>query len=129
MQRRKFLGSSLAMGMFLTDGKAQSERELEAGGTGSTAYALDVTVERKRPGHYRDILPQLSQPQHGRLADPGSACAVGLSVSDVESRHRSGLRPLGSLREESRSLRHRQSGRIGLLDGRLGMGLSGAFQG
>ena len=50
MQRRKFLGSSLAMGMFLTDGKAQSERELEAGGTGSTAYALDVTVERKRPG-------------------------------------------------------------------------------
>ena len=50
MQRRNFLGSSLAAGMFLTDGTARSERELEAGGTGSTAYALDVTVERKRPG-------------------------------------------------------------------------------
>jgi LmbE family N-acetylglucosaminyl deacetylase len=50
MQRRNFLGSSLAAGMFLTDATAQSERELEAGGTGSTAYALDVTVERKRPG-------------------------------------------------------------------------------
>ena len=50
MQRRNFLGSSLAAGMFLTDGTAQTEPELQAGGTGSTAYALDVTVERKRPG-------------------------------------------------------------------------------
>jgi hypothetical protein len=46
MQRRKFL----AEGMFLTDGTAQSEHELEASGTGSTASALDVTVERKRAG-------------------------------------------------------------------------------
>src|SRR5580765_154757 len=50
MQRRKFLGSSFAAGMFLQDGAAQSERELEASGTGSTAYKLDVTVERKRLG-------------------------------------------------------------------------------
>jgi LmbE family N-acetylglucosaminyl deacetylase len=50
MQRRKFLGSSFAAGTFLQDGTAQSERELEASGTGSTAYKLDVTVERKRPG-------------------------------------------------------------------------------
>src|SRR5678815_3014724 len=50
MRRRKFLGSSLAAGVFLTDGTAQSERELETSGTGGTAYALDVTVERKRPG-------------------------------------------------------------------------------
>src|SRR5690348_2955452 len=50
MQRRKFLGSSVAAGVFLADGTSQTERELQAGGTGSTAYTLDVTVERKRSG-------------------------------------------------------------------------------
>jgi LmbE family N-acetylglucosaminyl deacetylase len=47
MQRRQFLGQSLAGGALF----AQSpERERQAGGTGSTSYELEVTIERKRPG-------------------------------------------------------------------------------
>ncbi len=178
MHRRKFLGSSLAAGMFLTDGTAQSERELEVGGTGSTAYALDVTVERKRPGKphkgkvlaaiqpHCDDIPIFAGGTVLKLLDEGytgvlitmsndSMAGEGASVGDivlknerdtVEMARRLGVTetfflnypnhnmdgwPIleSSLREKSRSLRHGQSGRIGLLDGRLGMGLSGAFQG
>ena len=44
MDRRHFLGSS---GAFFA---GQEEREVEAGGTGSVAYKVDVTVEKKQSG-------------------------------------------------------------------------------
>lgn len=49
MQRRRFLTNSFAAGM-LQAGGAQREHETEAGGTGSTAYAMNVYLERKLPG-------------------------------------------------------------------------------
>ena len=41
MQRRQFLGSPAAL---------FAERELQAGGTGSTSYTVEVTIERRQPG-------------------------------------------------------------------------------
>src|SRR5258708_1343016 len=47
MERRQFIG---AAGALLAAGPAQAQRELQAGGTGSTAYSADVSIERKQPG-------------------------------------------------------------------------------
>jgi len=49
MRRREFLGRSVTAG-FATGGAAQAQRELQAGGTASTSYAADATVEVKHPG-------------------------------------------------------------------------------
>src|SRR5262245_7994187 len=52
MERRDFLGRSIAGGMMLGQAAAQqpAEREYEAGGTGSTAYTLEVTIDKRREG-------------------------------------------------------------------------------
>jgi len=47
MERRQFIG---AAGALLAAGPAQAQRELQAGGTGSTGYSADVSIERKQPG-------------------------------------------------------------------------------
>jgi LmbE family N-acetylglucosaminyl deacetylase len=47
MDRRHFLGSTAAGASQLA---AQQEREMEAGGTGSTSYAVNVVVDRNRSG-------------------------------------------------------------------------------
>jgi LmbE family N-acetylglucosaminyl deacetylase len=47
MNRRSFLGSSAVLGSALAPPQA---REVEAGGTGSTAYTVDVVVDRKQSG-------------------------------------------------------------------------------
>src|SRR5919107_804135 len=47
MDRRHFLGSTAAAASQLA---AQQERETEAGGTGSTSYAMNVVVDRKQSG-------------------------------------------------------------------------------
>jgi len=47
MERRQFMG---AAGSLLAAGPAQTQKELEAGGTGSTSYAVPVSIERKQPG-------------------------------------------------------------------------------
>lgn len=47
MERRQFMG---AAGSLLAAGPVQAQRELEAGGTGSTSYAVPVSIERKQPG-------------------------------------------------------------------------------
>lgn len=49
MPRREFPGGTVAPGISAT-GAAQDERELEAGGTGSTSYTVDVTIERRQRG-------------------------------------------------------------------------------
>jgi LmbE family N-acetylglucosaminyl deacetylase len=49
MRRREFLGSSVSAGIIAGSG-AQAPRELQAGGTGSTAYTVEVTIERPQPG-------------------------------------------------------------------------------
>lgn len=49
MRRREFLGSSVSAGL-LTAGAEKTQRELQAGGTASTSYGVDVTIERQRPG-------------------------------------------------------------------------------
>lgn len=49
MRRRDFLGSSVSAGI-LAGSAAQSQRELQADGTASTSYTVDVTIERQRPG-------------------------------------------------------------------------------
>ncbi len=54
--RREFLGGSVAAG-FLGGGGGQSQRELQAGGTGSTSYTVEVTIER----------PQSGQPHKGKV--------------------------------------------------------------
>src|SRR5215467_10520296 len=50
MQRRKFLGRSLTAGILLTDTTAPIQRELQSGGTGSTSYTFEVSVQRKQAG-------------------------------------------------------------------------------
>jgi LmbE family N-acetylglucosaminyl deacetylase len=50
MDRREFIGKSVAAGMVRGGPAAQAQREPEAGGTGSTSYSVDVTIERKQPG-------------------------------------------------------------------------------
>ena len=63
MQRRTFLERSLAGGILLGQsaataqlpsptppGQPAGEREPQAGGTGNTSYAVDVTIERRREG-------------------------------------------------------------------------------
>jgi LmbE family N-acetylglucosaminyl deacetylase len=47
MERRQFIG---AAGALLAAGPAQAQKELQAGGTGNTAYTADVSIERKQPG-------------------------------------------------------------------------------
>jgi LmbE family N-acetylglucosaminyl deacetylase len=47
MERRQFMG---AAGSLLAAGPVQAQRELEAGGTGSTSYAVPVSIERRQPG-------------------------------------------------------------------------------
>ncbi|MDQ2901047.1 MAG: PIG-L family deacetylase [Acidobacteriota bacterium] len=47
MKRRGFIG---AAGSLLAAGPVSAEKELEAGGTGSTSYAVDVAIDRKQPG-------------------------------------------------------------------------------
>ncbi len=48
MRRRDFIGESLSAGALL--GAPQAPRELVAGGTGSTSYSVEVTIERPQPG-------------------------------------------------------------------------------
>jgi LmbE family N-acetylglucosaminyl deacetylase len=48
MERRQFIGAASAL---LAAGPAQAQKELQAGGTGSTAYTADVSIERKQPGN------------------------------------------------------------------------------
>ncbi len=47
MERRQFIGAASAL---LAAGPAQAQKELQAGGTGSTAYTADVSIERKQAG-------------------------------------------------------------------------------
>ena len=47
MERREFLGAALLAG---GQASGQPAREAEAGGTGSTSYAVNVTIERKAGG-------------------------------------------------------------------------------
>ncbi len=47
--RREFLSGSAAAG-FMGGGAGQSQRELQASGTGSTSYTVEVTIERQQPG-------------------------------------------------------------------------------
>jgi len=54
MERRKFMG---AAGSLLAASPVQAQKELEAGGTGSTSYTVPVTVERKQSG----------KPHHGKV--------------------------------------------------------------
>ena len=49
MRRRDFLANSLSAGMLL-EGNAEEQRELQAGGTGSASYSVEVTIERPQPG-------------------------------------------------------------------------------
>ena len=49
MRRREFLGGSVSAGI-LAGSAAQAQRELQAGGTGSTAYTVEVTIERRQSG-------------------------------------------------------------------------------
>src|SRR5215470_15344803 len=49
MERRHFIGAASGL-LAAGQAQAQAQRELQAGGTGSTAYTTDVTVERKRAG-------------------------------------------------------------------------------
>jgi hypothetical protein len=46
MRRREFLGGSVSAGI-LAGSIAQAQRELQADGTGSTAYTVEVTIERR----------------------------------------------------------------------------------
>ena len=50
MHRRQFVESALSSGMLLGAAAPQAQREPEAGGTGSTSYSVNVTIERKQPG-------------------------------------------------------------------------------
>ena len=50
MRRRQFLESSLAAGILPSPQAPSSPRELQAGGTGGTSYAVDLTIERARAG-------------------------------------------------------------------------------
>ena len=47
MERRHFLAGA---GALMAGRQAEAQKEAEAGGTGSTAYTMDVTIERKRAG-------------------------------------------------------------------------------
>jgi LmbE family N-acetylglucosaminyl deacetylase len=49
MRRREFLGGSVSAGILAGSG-AQARRELQAEGTASTAYKVDVTIERQQSG-------------------------------------------------------------------------------
>jgi LmbE family N-acetylglucosaminyl deacetylase len=48
MERRNFIGAASAL--LAGPAQAQGQRELQAGGTGSTSYAVDLVVERKQTG-------------------------------------------------------------------------------
>ena len=56
MRRRDFLGGSVSAGILAGSG-AQAQREPQAGGTGSTAYTVEVTIEHQQSG----------QPHKGKL--------------------------------------------------------------
>jgi len=67
MQRREFLGSSVSAGI-LAGSAAQAQRELQAGGTGSTSYSVEVTIERRQSG----------QPHKGKVL-----AAIQLHCDDI----------------------------------------------
>ena len=50
MRRRQFLERSVATDMLLGGSPAQAQREVQAGGTGSASYSVEVTIERQQPG-------------------------------------------------------------------------------
>lgn len=50
MRRREFVAKSLGAGAAAQGVPPAPQRELQAGGTGSTSYSVDVTVERFQPG-------------------------------------------------------------------------------
>lgn len=50
MHRRHFIESSLSAGLILSPDAAQAPREIQAGGTGSTSYSVQATIERRQPG-------------------------------------------------------------------------------
>ncbi len=50
MRRRDFIAKSLPAGLLLEGQAATAQRELQAGGTGSTSYSVEVTIERPQPG-------------------------------------------------------------------------------
>jgi LmbE family N-acetylglucosaminyl deacetylase len=80
MRRREFLGSSVSAGI-LAGGAGQSQRELQAGGTGSTSYTLDVTIERHQAGqpHKGKVLAAI-QPHCDDI--PGFAGGTVLKLLD-----------------------------------------------
>jgi LmbE family N-acetylglucosaminyl deacetylase len=49
MERRHFIGSASGL-LAAGQAKAQAQTELQAGGTGSTAYTVDVAIERRQSG-------------------------------------------------------------------------------
>ena len=49
MRRREFLGSTVTAGMLAAEAQ-KPRREIHIDGTGSTAYQVEVTVERQHPG-------------------------------------------------------------------------------
>jgi LmbE family N-acetylglucosaminyl deacetylase len=106
MPRRKFLGSSVSAGI-LAGGAAQAQRELQAGGTGSTAYTVDVTIERRQSGKphkgkvlaaiqpHCDDIPTLAGGTVLKLLDEGysgvlittsndSMAGTGSSIGDID---------------------------------------------
>lgn len=50
MRRRDFIAKSLPAGLLLEGQAATAQRELQAGGTGSASYSVEVTIERPQPG-------------------------------------------------------------------------------
>src|SRR6266478_6959451 len=49
MERRQFIGAASGL-LAAGQAQAQVQREAQAGGTGSTAFTVDVAIERKRAG-------------------------------------------------------------------------------
>ena len=50
MQRRQFLGTTVAGPASLAQSSARAEREPAAGGTGSVSYDIEAAIERFQPG-------------------------------------------------------------------------------
>jgi hypothetical protein len=75
-----------------------------------------------------NLRPQLQQPHDGQHRAVGAARPFHLPVPPPEGGHRRHLRSVGSVRRESRSLRHECLRRGGGLDGRGRQGLPGTFR-
>ncbi len=71
---------------------------------------------------------ELSQPSHGRPGPHRNTRPADISVSPAEDRYRLQLRPLGTLRRESGSLRDRSGSRSSLLDVRRASGYAGTLR-